>query len=135
LPERQPRASAPAADAGFTEQLHFRLQHAPQPPTPRRNPFTFGERPRPAAEQAAVSEAAASDPSSALAAPVPTGPVFSLAGIAVTGDSRTAILAEGQAVHVVKVGERVGGYEIVEVTDNSVTLREASGVRYLLRLR
>ena len=34
-----------------------------------------------------------------------------------------------------KVGERLGGYEIVDITDSSVTLAEAPGMRWVLRLR
>ncbi len=61
--------------------------------------------------------------------------MFSLSGIGITGEIHTAILADGEAVHVVKVGDRVAGYDVVDVTDSSVTLADASGLRYVLRLR
>ena len=32
-------------------------------------------------------------------------------------------------------GERVGRYEVVDITDNSVTLADTPGLRYTLRLR
>jgi hypothetical protein len=67
--------------------------------------------------------------------PVSVAPVFTLAGIGIDGDVRTAILTDGQDVHLMKIGERLGGYEIVEISDNSVTLAEAAGLRWVLRLR
>jgi hypothetical protein len=137
LPERRPRTTpAPPPDAGFTEHLHFRLRQAPEPPIPRRNPFRFAQRSR-AGEAPITTSAAAARDTSAVApvAPVAVGPAFSLSGIAVAGDVRTAILAEGQRVHLVKIGDRLAGYEVMEVTDDSVTLREASGATHLLRLR
>ena len=138
LPERQPRPAAPAQDTGFTEQLHFRLQNPPQPPAPGRNPFRFGQRARAAvatATGAAPATAVSDVPAAAPVTLVATGPTMALSGIAVTGSTRTAILAEGQAVHLVKIGDKVRGYEIIEVTDDSVTLADASGARFVLRLR
>jgi hypothetical protein len=55
--------------------------------------------------------------------------------MAVTGETRTAILSDEQDVHLVTVGDRIGGYDIVEMTDHSVTLAEPSGLRWVLRMR
>jgi hypothetical protein len=134
LPQRQPKPSAAEPEVGFTEQLKFRLQRVPDPPKPRRNPFSFGERPRPVVAQTSA-QPAGGEAAVTLPPPLVAGPAFSLSGIGVTGDTRTAILSDGQAVYVVKIGERVGQYEIVDITDGSVTLGEASGLRYVLRLR
>lgn len=135
LPQRQSRPTPAPEDPTFTEQLHFRLQHPPTAPAPRRNPFVFGDRRRSAAA-VARGEAAANDaPAVETQSAGPVGPAFALAGIGITGDTRTAILSEGQDVHIVKIGDRVGGYDILEITDSSVTLGEPSGLRYLLRLR
>jgi hypothetical protein len=112
------------------------LQNAPQPPAPGRNPFRFGQRARAAEPPHTGPAAAASEvPEAAPTTPVVTGPALSLSGIAVTGDTRTAILAAGPAVHLVKIGDKVAGYDIVDVTDDSVTLVDAAGARFVLRLR
>ena len=134
-PERQAKPAPSTEQAGFTEQLHWRLQRVPQPPAPRRNPFMFAQRPRPGAQAPAASGGAPAKVDDAPAPAVALGPVFSLSGIGISGTTRTAILSEGQDVHVVKIGDRVGNYDIVDITDNSVTLGEASGLRYVLRLR
>jgi hypothetical protein len=134
LPERQPKPSTTAQESTFTEQLHLKMHQAPVAPAPRRNPFMFANRarvdaPTPAAD---TSSTQVTLPPSL---PVSLAPVFTLAGIAVDGDVRTAILTDGQDVHLMKVGERLGGYEIVDITDSSVTLAEAPGMRWVLRLR
>lgn len=133
LPPRQPATPAAANEAPFTEHLQLRLRQAPTAPTPRRNPFAFGERaPR---ERAGQPSAAASAPAVEAAVPLaPVGPAFSLAGIGVSGETRTAILTDGQSVHIVRVGERVGGFDLVEITDDSATLGSGD-LRYRLRLR
>ena len=41
LPARAERPSQQPAESTFAEQLHFRMQQAPEPPAPRRNPFQF----------------------------------------------------------------------------------------------
>ena len=133
LPERAERPSQQPAESTFAEQLHFRMQQAPEPPAPRRNPFSFGQRSRPATAPLA-REAPAVNVDSPPAAPQ-TGPRFSLSGIGVTGELKTAVLAEGQRVHIVKPGDTVGGFTVLAVTDDSVTLEEPSGLRYVLRLK
>ncbi len=133
LPERAERPSQPPAESTFAEQLHFRLQQAPEPPVPRRNPFSFGQRPRPATPPPAREEPAVNVDSPPAAAQI--GPRFSLSGIGVTGELRTAVLAEGQRVHIVKPGDTVGGFTVVAITDDSLTLEEPSGLRHVLRLR
>jgi hypothetical protein len=46
----------------------------------------------------------------------------------------TAVLSDGYTVHLVKAGDTVGGYRVVEVTETSVTLAGADGAAYVLRL-
>ena len=145
LPERRAaaRSAAPAAEpAAFTEQLHLRLQQAPTAPVPRRNPFTFGSAPRAASLKGAPAASAAQDGGSAPVvetAPVPTGPIYALAGIGATqtGDAVTftAVLSDGNTVHLVNAGQTVGGYKVVTVSENSVTLADAQGAQTILRLR
>jgi hypothetical protein len=117
----------------FTEQLRMRLQQVPEPPTPRRNPFVFGARQRRVPILGSPVEASASIVEPAPVAPV--GPMYELSGIGVTGDVRTAILSDGKAVVLAKVGTVVGGYQVAEISDDSVTLVADSGARHILRLR
>ena len=139
LPERRPQQPRGGqSDLGpFTEQLQLRLRQAPPAPVPRRNPFTFGSQPRderPAPTQtSAVIETSAPPP-----LPVDVGPIYALSGMAVTstpeGPVRTAVLTDGQTAHLVKAGDAIGGYKVVEVTEDTVTLAGA-GQQYVLRMR
>ncbi len=140
LPERRP--SQPATNdppPAFSEQLHWRLQQPPLAPTSRRNPFVFGTRERSMrskAGQPARDEAPAVEPPAADAV---AGPPFWLSGIGVShtpqGEVRTAVVSDGEYVHVVKTGATLGGYRVLEVTDGTVTLADAAGVQFVLRLR
>jgi hypothetical protein len=134
LPERAEKPSLPPAESTFAEHLHFRMQQAPAPPAPRRNPFSFGQAPRPAAASPERSEPVTEVAPSPSSAPQP-GLRFSLSGIGVTGESRTAVLAEGQKVHIVKPGDVVDGFTVVAITDDSVTVAASSGLQHVLRLR
>jgi hypothetical protein len=139
LPERRPQPTAAAAPAveAFTEQLRLRLERVPSAPVPRRNPFVFAGRARQAepSRDAAPIAVAPSD----VATPAPVGPIFALSGIAVNetpeGEVRTAVLSDGQTVHLVKLGATISGYRVVEITELSVTLADAAGTRTILRLR
>ena len=134
LPERADKPPAAATDSAYAEQLHFRLRQTPDPPMPRRNPFSFGQAPRPAPAPSVRAEPVA-DIALSAPAPLQVGPRFKLSGIGVTGDVRTAVLAEGQTVHIVKPGDALAGYTVVAITDDSVTLAESSGLQHVLRLR
>jgi hypothetical protein len=72
-------------------------------------------------------------------APVPSGPIFSLAGIGSTSSAAgvllTAVLSDGNTVHLVNAGQTIAGYKIVTVTEDSVTLADAAGQQTILRLR
>jgi hypothetical protein len=142
LPERRPNPQPAITQEvePFVEPLRLRRSEAVIASTPRRNPFAFGNRTRPAESETRTSSpptpAAAIEPQ-AVAAPV--GPIYSLSGIGVSETSqgvvRTAVLSDGMTVHLVKVGETVGGYTVLEITDVSATLADGSGTRYSLRLR
>jgi hypothetical protein len=143
-PPRDPRASEPVTTA-YTDQLHFKLQQAPLPPTPRRNPFVFGTTPRatlaaPTSRTDAPRDSqSAPEDISVPAAPVAIGPRLALSGIGSTdtpsGAVLTAIISDGQTVHLGKVGEVVAGYSIVEIAEDAVTITNAAGARWVLRLR
>jgi len=133
---REPRPGPARANSNpppFTEQLRIRLQQVPEPPTPRRNPFVFGARQRTMPSPSSPVEARAPIVEPAPLAPV--GPIYELSGIGVTGDVRTAVLSDGKSVVLAKVGMVVGGYQVAEISDSSVTLVASSGERHILRLR
>lgn len=140
LPDRRtsapPQPVEPIASEPFSEKLHALLRQAPAPPVPRRNPFAFGSRSRAVGTTASPLEgrpAPAPPP-----APIVVGPRFALSGTAASDVAgilvHTAVLSDGYTVHLVKAGDTVGGYRVVEVTESSVTLADADGAAYVLRL-
>ena len=138
LRERRPPAATAATNpAQFAEQSQLRLEQAAAPPTPptrRRNPFFFGGRQTPSERDGAQQEPLV--PAFEMTpATLPARPAYSLSGIGVTGDDRTAVLTDGTSVTLVKVGDAVGGYQVLDITDTSVTLAASSGERRILRLR
>jgi hypothetical protein len=138
LPARVESRPAPQVDDAttpYTEQLNLRLQQAPLAPVPRRNPFVFGARtatPRPslaaAPREPEVAEAAIPP------APVITGPRLRLTGVGSTAGVWTAVISDGVTVHLVKVGETVNGYAVVEIREDRVTIGDASGAQWTLRM-
>jgi hypothetical protein len=119
------------------------LQEAPLAPTPRRNPFVFGAAVR-MAEPVAIDSNKTHEPAPQAAldmSPVAAAPIMplTLSGIGVTntadGVVRTAVLVDGAAVHLLRVGQAAGGYTVTAITDDTVTLADASGVATTLRLR
>jgi hypothetical protein len=130
LPE-PPRSAALEAPQ-FTERLNLRLREAPPAPTTRRNPFTFGSGPRNATPSALITPARLDAAPPAIETPT-SAFAFSLSGIGIAGELRTAVLTDGQSVHIVKVNDTIADYTVVEITDSSVTL-ESGASRQILRL-
>jgi hypothetical protein len=130
-PERPQRPPAVAQPAPFTGVLNLRLREAPPPPTTGRNPFSFGTRTRSAPPSERIVSPELEPPPAANSAG-PSGPVYSLSGIGIAGDLRTAVLTDGQDVRIVKIDDVIGGYTVVEITDSSVTLASETA-RYTLR--
>ena len=132
-----PRQSVAEALAPFAEQLQLKLRQAPQPPTPRRNPFAFGTRQR--ASQVSTLPGVPAPPVETRVAPPVSGPRFSLSGIGVSNTAQglvhTAVLSDGNTVHLRKAGDAIGGFQVIEVNESSATLADAAGARYVLRLR
>ena len=136
LPTRENRSTAiqtSESDVSYTEQLHLKLQAAPTPPVPRRNPFVFGTRERVVTRTAPVAkpEMLSAEPS---AMPVATGPSLRLVGIGSTGDTRTAVISDGADIYLVKIGETVGGYAVVAIAETTITIADAAGAEWLLRM-
>ena len=132
--QSRPEPSAPAARAEepppLVESLQLRLDELRPAPAGRRNPFTFGARERvatPAVADEQSAPVAALQPAVAI-----TGPGYVLSGIGITGATRSAVLAAGDAVHIVTLNDLVGGYTVTEISDTSVTLVRGDE-RYVLR--
>ena len=133
----------PAHAAPLTEQLRLRLEQKPPAPRSDRNPFAFGSRrPAPAVGPSA-SPSAAPAPIEPLPAPVeppPPGSEFRLAGMASTqgpdGLVWTAMVHDGHGLLYVQRGDALpGGFEVVDLQETSITLRDTSGGERTLRLR
>lgn len=107
-------------------RLASRLETAPRPRNPVRNPFTLTARSR-ATSPPARAVAATPGPAPAVADTVATEPVMSLAGIGVErtpyGRRRTAILSANGRVFLARIGDEVmGRFQVRAVTDDAVEL-------------
>jgi Tfp pilus assembly protein PilP len=131
----QPQQSQPQLpDASqFAEQLRLRIESRERPTAPvhRRNPFVFATR-EPAEVPPSGANALTPEPEPTLPALDVSGPAYTLSGIGISGEVRSAVLANGQDVYIVKAGDAVGGFTVVEITDDSVTL-EKDAERVTLR--
>ena len=132
LPETRPTPAAAVADpATAYAELVLNQRAAPKPPQPRRNPFVF--------ESRSAGPTRAVTPQMELPRPQPVRPTYRLSGIGISetadGVVRTAVLSDSVTVHLVKAGDTIGGFTIGEVTDSDVVLIDASGVRFVIRLR
>jgi hypothetical protein len=133
--QSRPEPTTPAALADdvvpFTEQVQLRLHEIRPTPVGRRNPFVFATRERSISAEASQPQVVPID--AIEQEPRPIAPAYVLAGIGISGDTRTAVLASGNDVHVVKPNDVVGGFTVTEITAHSVTLtRDAE--RHVLRL-
>jgi hypothetical protein len=123
----------------FKDRLQKRLAHQPQSPQPKRNPFVFEAAPsRPAPSERAGMDSVV-EPNEPVAE-IPTGPVFSLSGIAADEQDGTtiftAIVTDGSQLHLLKVGDTLpGGLTVSRVTESTVTLTDEAGGEQTLRLR
>ena len=119
-----------------TERLRSRLTPTPAEPVARRNPFGFGNRPRPASTT--PSAPADSVPAPEIAsAPAIAWPTL-VALLTAQGEASTlsAVLALGDAVEILTTGAIVGGFQVREITATSVELvHVASSATTRLALR
>jgi hypothetical protein len=143
LPLQTDRTDAPPTEnpaTPYTEQLHLKLRSAPQPPVPRRNPFAFDSS-RQSRTNADITAAPRRDaPAVELPQPpIVTGPSLRLSGIGSTnspaGPVWSAVISDGRTVYLVAIGESVAGYSVVAITEDSVTIADAAGVQWTLRLQ
>jgi hypothetical protein len=136
LPARVP-PTIPVPEPVSTARLQLTLPQTAPAPVSRRNPFVFAT----ASRSTARAESRSGGESREVASVgsdvprIPSGPQFSLLGLATSGEARTAVLSDGQTVFLVKAGEQVGAYQVADITDASITLADASGVQHVLRLR
>ncbi len=133
--ERRPSTAPASAEAPYAERLRLKLREAPAAPRPRRNPFTF-ERVTPARVGADTLTSGIADPSPVVV----EGPTITLAGIATAtradGVDRTAVLSTDGDVVLARVGDMVvGGYRVMRVDEDAVTLADAAGRELILRLK
>lgn len=130
-PAPTPTAQVDPAIAEVLEQaegLRARLDSAPRPQEPSRNPFTFKVEARRPVSEPVVEQAPPLPTLSALA----PRPALTLVGIGstTTGESttRTAIISGLGDLFLVKVGEEVAGrYRVNAVGEDAVELVELSG--------
>ena len=122
-------------------RLRKRLESAPSPKGPFRNPFSFAERPAAAARPPRPTPAP--EPAFVPAPTVPAEPPLQLIGIAEkkTGDAivRTAMLAPGNADALIMAtpGQQIlGAYEVLAVSVDAVVLKDlATGATRTLVLK
>jgi len=126
----------------LTEQLRLKLDKQPRAPRPARNPFVFGGRRAPAAltPQTREDRAARESVAEAVVEPPRPGAQLRLTGMAtakgVDGPELTAMVHDGQSLLFVKRGDTLpGGFEVVDIQESSVTLRDSTGGERTLRLR
>jgi hypothetical protein len=130
-PERTPaQAKGPDAIASEVEsqaaRLQTRMAHAPVVEQNPRNPFSFGEVPRPRPAQI-VRAAVADEPAPA---PPPALPMLTLMGIAEEttpqGIRRTAVIGgEADALFMVTEGQPVGDrYKVTKIGADAVELED-----------
>jgi hypothetical protein len=133
----------PASVSPLTEQLRLRLDQKPPAPRTDRNPFAFGgRRSAPALGRSAAASVATAptEPAPEPAEPPPPGSEFRLTGMASTqgpdGVVWTAMVHDGQGLLYVQRGDALpGGFEVVDLQETSITLRDAGGGERTLRLR
>ena len=136
-------AAPPAARFDLQEEvgrLAARLDQAPRPRSPARNPFTLTSRARLAGPQAAPVPVDAHAPAVVVDALPAVPPVLSLAGIGVErvpyGRRLTAIVSAEGRVFLARVGdELMGRFQVRIVSDDAVELfdlRDAVSLRLTL---
>jgi len=111
----------------LADRLEARVRGEVTYHAPTRNPFAFGEPPRPASRQVIAPKVAETLPPP----PVPLPPSVKLSGIAedrVNGVlQRTAIFSSSTGVALAREGETVGGrYRVVSIDQDVVTLETVS---------
>lgn len=142
---RQPEAEqfdALAADIqAQAGRLRDRLAQAPAPREEARNPFRFQPRSAPAVPRRTTVPAALPEPlpEPLLLVPEVREPALQLIGVAESGGKegavRTAMIAEGSDLLMVKAGEQIRGrYEVVAVGADAVELKDVrtGAIRRLL---
>ena len=123
-------------------RLSARLEKAPRPRDPGRNPFRLTARPHSTSAVPPVT-GGTSEPAAPVvgAVPVaPVAPVVSLAGIGTDrtsyGRRRTAILSADKRVFLARIGDEVmGRFQVRDVTDDTVELldlRDGTSLRLSL---
>ena len=122
-------------------RLSSRLEKAPRPRDPARNPFTLTARTRATSPPPSAVAATRAPASSVVDSVAAEPPAVSLAGIGVErtsyGRRRTAILSADGRVFLARIGDEViGRFQVRGVTDDAVELldlRDGTPLRLTLR--
>jgi hypothetical protein len=103
------------------DRLRERLAAPPQFPPPARDPFRFGERPEPARR---ATPPVLAEPLAPVEPPAPRLPllVAIAANIADGVVTRTAVLADGDDVRLVKEGDQIGRFVVRSVGADAAEL-------------
>ena len=144
LVRQQPRAAvkneSPGTSATDMQALadhleQSRIHNEVRYHQPTRNPFAFGQTPRPESRQVIAPKPIETAP--VVVAPPP--PPVTLSGIAadrVNGEwARTAIFSSRNGVSLAHEGDTVGGgYRVVSIAESAVTLESSEGSKTTLSL-
>ena len=128
-------AAAPIVDSAEQEAAQLRARLAVVPPSaePRRDPFSFGSKPR--EPKRVETSAPPSDPPVEMPAPPPL--VWpKLVALLTDNGKVTAVLGIGDAVEMLEAGEAAGGFLVREITASSIeVVHVATSVATRLTLR
>ena len=119
------------------DRLRERLARPPEYPAPTRDPFRFGKRAEPTPPKAAkpaLAPALVMTP--AISAPVLPRLVAIVSNATDSGLLRSAVLASGDDVHIVKSGESIGKLVVRSIGVDAVELADpVSGVTFKISLQ
>ena len=110
-----------------SERLRARMAAVPGKPVPQRDPFRFGERPAPEPAAGVAEPVSGAPVEEADVAPVIAWPAL-VAVLADRGDSvaRTAVLAIGDSIEILKAGDAIGEFVVREITGASVDIEHVA---------
>ncbi len=107
-----------------TDKLRARMAQIVEPPSPRRDPFAFGEARRPAPRPMPPGVPEPEHPR--VEAPSePTLAWPTLAGVFVDNGASTAVLGVNDTVEFVTVDQRIGDFVVVSIGAASIELRHS----------
>jgi hypothetical protein len=126
----------PADVNAQVDRLRERLSTAPQFPAPTRDPFRFGRRPEPARPAPVTPPAPAILEAPAVIKPALPRLVAVMTTEVEGGPQRTAVLAVGDDVQMLRIGESIGKLTVRSIGEDTVELVDQStGATFRISLR